>query len=308
VAKPSRVIALEEHFSTAEFKATAGPAWINDLGERRLADMDRFGVDMQVLSLSGPGVQGEADTATAIAKAKRANDALAEAVARHPKRFAGFACVPTQDPKAAADELERGVKQLGFKGAMIMAHTRGHYLDERMFDPLWERAEALDVPLYLHPSDGHKPWDVIDGYPELARATWGWSAETGAHALRIIIGGVFDRYPKARLILGHLGETIPFYLSRIDSRTRGRIDHRALQRPKLSDYIRQNVAVTTSGVFNDDALICTVSALGLESVMFAIDYPYEDDARAMAWLAALPLPQDQVEAIAHGNVERLLRL
>jgi 2,3-dihydroxybenzoate decarboxylase len=270
--------------------------------------MDRIGVDLQVLSLSAPGVQGETNAATAIDKAKRTNDVLAEAIRRHPTRFAGFACLPTQDPQAAAAELERSVRDLGLKGAMINAHTQGHYLDERRYDPLWERSQALGVPLYLHPADGEKTWDLIAPYPELSRAAWGWTAETAAHTLRIILGGVFDRFPQAKLILGHMGETIPMFLWRIDSRTRGRLGKRGLKRANVSDYVRENIAVTTSGVFDDAPLICAVSALGAGSVMFSADYPYEDDAFAMRWLERLPLPQEQVEAIAHGNAERLLKL
>jgi 2,3-dihydroxybenzoate decarboxylase len=307
VGKPSRVIAIEEHFSTPEFKRI-GEAFPSDLGEKRIADMDRVGVDLQVMSLSAPGVQGETDAATAIDKARRTNDVLAEAIRRHPTRFAGFACLATQDPQAAAAELERSVRDLGLKGAMINAHTQGHYLDERMYDPLWERAQALGVPLYLHPSDGAKPWDMIAPYPELARAAWGWTAETAAHTLRIILGGVFDRFPQAKLILGHMGETIPLFLWRIDSRTRGRLGKRGLKRANVSDYVRENIVVTTSGVFDDAPLICAVSALGVGAVMFSVDYPYENDEFAMKWLAQIPLPQEQVEAIAHGNAARLLRL
>ncbi len=307
MARPSRVIALEEHFTTSEFKTLDIPA-MREIGEKRIADMDRFGVDMQVLILAAPGVESEKDVATAVAKAKRTNDMIAEVTHRFPRRFAAFACLPIQDPHAAADELERCVKELGLKGAFINGHTHGHYLDEGQFFPLWERVEALDVPLYLHPTMSYQPWDLTEGYPELSRAAWGWSAETGAHALRIVAGGVFDRFPKARLILGHMGETIPFYLWRIDSRMRDGLSKRGLKKHRPSEYIRENIVITTSGVCDNGPLICAIGAMGLSSVMFAVDYPYEDDAAASKWLAEIPLPQEQVEAIAHGNAERLLKL
>jgi 2,3-dihydroxybenzoate decarboxylase len=307
MAKPSRVIALEEHFTTPEFAPTSLKA-LYEVGEQRVANMDRFGIDLQVISLAAPGVQGETDAAIAAVKAKRTNDLMAEIAQRFPGRFAGFACLPTQEPRAAADELERAVSQLGLKGALINGHTQGRYLDEEIFYPLWERAEALDVPLYLHPAPAYRPWDLVDGYPELAMAAWGWSAQTGAHALRVVVSGVFDRFPRARMILGHMGETLPFYLWRIDSRMHDKLSQRGLKKSKPSEYIRQNIVITTSGVFDDNPLICAINAIGVQSVMFSVDYPYENDAAASEWLARLPLPQDQVEAIAHGNVERILRL
>jgi 2,3-dihydroxybenzoate decarboxylase len=307
MAKPSRVIALEEHFTTPDFAPTNLRA-LYEVGEQRVANMDRFGIDLQVISLAAPGVQGETDAAVAAVKAKRTNDLMAEIALRFPGRFAGFACLPTQDPGAAADELERAVSQLGLKGALINGHTQGRYLDEEIFYPLWERAEALDVPLYLHPAPAYKPWDLVDGYPELAMAAWGWSAQTGAHALRVIVSGVFDRFPRARMILGHMGETIPLYLWRIDSRMHDKLAKRGLEKKKPSDYVRRNIVITTSGVFDDNPLICAINAIGVQSVMFSVDHPYENDAAASEWLARLPLPQEQVEAIAHGNVERILRL
>jgi 2,3-dihydroxybenzoate decarboxylase len=307
MAKPSRVVALEEHFTTAEFPPNKLTA-LYDLGEQRLASMDRHGIDMQVISLAAPGLQGETQVAAAIAKAQRTNDTIAAVTHKYPTRFAGFACLPTQDANAAADELERSVRQLGLKGALINGHTHGHYLDEEQFYPLWERAQDIDVPLYLHPTPAYKPWDLVEGYPELAMAAWGWSAETGAHALRVVVGGIFDRFPKARMILGHMGETIPLYLWRIDSRMHDKLSQRGLKKKKPSEYIRQNIVITTSGVFDDNPLICAIKALGLASVMFSVDYPYENDAAASKWLAELPLAQDEVEAIAHANAERILRL
>lgn len=307
MAKPSKIVTLEEHYSTREFAPTP-LSKLYEIGEQRLESMDTHGVDMQVLSLAAPGVQGEHSVMMAVDKARRTNDNTAQLVRKHPTRFAAFACLPTQDPKAAADELERAVTQLGMKGALINGHTQGRYLDEAIFYPLWERAEALDVPLYLHPSMAYKPWDVIEGYPELAMAAWAWSAETGAHALRVVVGGVFDRFPKARMILGHMGETIALYLWRIDSRMHDKLLKRGLQHKKPSYYIKRNILITTSGVFDNAPLVCAIDAMGVDSVMFSVDYPYEDDAAAAHWLANLPLPGDQVEAIAHGNAQRILRL
>jgi 2,3-dihydroxybenzoate decarboxylase len=305
--KPSRVIALEEHFTTVDFPPNKLAA-LYDLGEQRLAAMDRHGIDLQVISLAAPGIQGESETSSAITKAKKTNDLIAAVTQKYPTRFAGFACLPTQDGPCAADELERCVRDLGLKGALINGHTHGHYLDEERFYPLWERAEALDVPLYLHPAPAYKPWDILEGYPELAMAAWGWSAETGAHALRVIVGGIFDRFPKARMILGHMGETIPLYLWRIDSRMHEKLSERGLKRKKPSDYVKQNIVITTSGVFDNGPLICAISALGIASVMFSVDYPYENDSAASRWLHELPFPQAEVEALAHGNAERILRL
>ena len=181
--------------------------------------MDKAGIERAVLALAGPGVQAERDTATAIRNAKAGNDFLAKEIQKRPDRYSGFAHLPMQDAKAAADELERCVKELKFCGAMINGHTNGQYLDHPSLAPFWERAEALGTLIYIHPTDPVSVAPVLQGHPGLRRATWEWTFETGSHALRLVFGGVFDRFPKARLGLGHMGETLPFLLWRFDSRT-----------------------------------------------------------------------------------------
>lgn len=225
-------IALEEHFLTPDMidywlptvetipqkVADRLRGQLLDFDGERLETMDKAGIDIAILSLSGPGVQAEPDTAAAIRRARLANDFLAEKIARHPTRYGGFAHLAMQDGKAAAEELDRCVSQLGFHGAMIDGQTNGHYLDEPQYDVFWERAAALDAPVYLHPADPEVAYAGLRGHEKLKRATWEWGVETATHALRIVFGGVFERHPKARLALGHLGETLPYLLWRFDSR------------------------------------------------------------------------------------------
>src|SRR5215831_8770281 len=227
-----RKIALEEHFlspglvdywrpTMTEVAPERGEYFfrnLTDFGELRLQSMDRAGIARAVLSIAGPGVQAERDAATATRRARESNDFLAGEIEKRPDRYAGFAHLAMQDAKAAADELERCVRELKFCGAMINGHTNGKYLDDRSYDPFWERVASLDTLVYLHPADPVAPLQTIAGYNVLARPMWGWTVETGSHALRIISSGVFERYPKAKLVLGHLGETLPFQFFRFDSR------------------------------------------------------------------------------------------
>lgn len=308
MGKPSRLIGIEEHFITSDFSAhQPRPGRLDDIDSYRIEEMDRNGIDMQILSLTGPGVQGEADASTATIKAKRANDFLAEVIHRHPTRFSGLAAVALQNPGEAAAELERAVVQLGLKGALINNHTNGEYLDEDKFSPLWERAQALDVPIFLHPFFSPQPWGVFNGYRELASSVWGWGAEAAAHALRIVCGGVFDRFPRSKLILGHMGEMLPFWLYRIDSRWKIQPQKRALKKLP-AQYIRDNVLISTSGVFSDEPLLCSIGAIGVDSIMFAVDYPYESTEEAIAFIANAPLKQEEIEKIAHLNASRLFHL
>lgn len=314
-------IALEEHFMLPEMlkyffalQRNVRPDLLeraipvlSDFGEGRLATMDAQGIDYAVLSLSGPGVQIEHDAAIAGRLARRCNDALAEEIARRPDRYGGFAHLALQDPGSAADELERCVRDLGFAGALINGASDGLYLDDRRFDVFWERAADLGVPVYLHAANALDRPAMYDGHPALWGPAWSWTVETATHALRLVFGGTFDRYPAARLVLGHMGETLPFQLTRLDRGPRSSPAPPALKRLP-SDYVRDNILVTTSGVFSDAALHCALAALGVDNVMFSVDYPFEDGRAAAEWFAAARIDDDTRGKIASGNAERLLRL
>jgi uncharacterized protein len=317
-----RTIALEEHFWTAELAAPPGTGplavWgprigdqLSDLGALRLADMDSNGIDLQVISHVAPAAQG-LDGAEGLARAREANDQLAAAVRAHPGRFAGLATLPTADPQAAADELERATGELGFLGALVNSTlgSNGVFLDDARFDPLLDRFERLDVPLYLHPAP--PPTSLREalygGLPpmvaaRLATGAWGWHAEAGLHALRMVVTGVFDRHPGLRLILGHCGEMVPFMLARIDAMLR--LDDLALV---PSEYFARNVWVTTSGLFSIPPVMCTVQVLGIDRVLFSVDYPFGSNAAGRALLDTLPLSRDDKAKIAGGNAERVLGL
>lgn len=317
-----RKIALEEHFLTDEMEpyirdtlanvapelAEKGVAALKDFGRARLDAMDAAGVEMAVLSLSGPGVQVEPDAGEATTRARRCNDRLAEEVARRPDRYRGFAHLAMQDVGAACAELRRCVGELGFAGAMINGHTNGVYLDDPRYEEFWATAGELGAPVYLHPANPPTPPAALEGRPVLSGAMWGWTTETSSHALRLVVSGVFERHPGARLILGHMGECLPFHLWRLDSRyATTRHDDHSLPRPP-SFYVRRNVAITTAGVCDDAALLCSLAALGEDRVLFSVDHPYEKSAEAGAWLDAAPLDEGVRAKVAHGNAERLLRL
>ena len=314
-------IALEEHFWTEGFPHTGKvgarlftpeflrsiDAAMPELSGLRLAEMDKAGIDIAVLSLISPGVQVERDHAKAVSEARRANDFLAAEIARHPTRYRGFAHLAMQEPAAAASELERCVRQLGFKGALINGHTNGVYLDDVRYLPFWERVQALDVPIYLHPVHMPVRPPVLEDYPGLAASMWGWTAETGGHALRLVLSGLFDRYPRLKIVLGHMGETLPAVLWRIDSRFK-------IYRPKValemlpSEYIRRNFFATTAGACQTDALICAVQALGADHVLFSVDYPMEDSLEAARWIETAPIGEPEREMICWRNAAQLLRL
>lgn len=315
-----RHIALEKAFSVPHWNAGLDwgnlpikgelvEAWtrkLRDITEYRLPDMDEHGIDIQVLSLTVPGIQLDQEAPSARDNARAANDYLAGVVAEHPTRFRGFAALPMQDPKAAVEELERAVRDLGFRGALINDHLGGHYLDEPRYEEFWAALEELSVPLYLHP--GAPPadrWKVLEGHPEMYGAAWSWAAETGGHALRVLFGGVFDRHPAVTLILGHMGEFLPFMRSRLDSRYATFNPENPL-RHRPSHYIGTNIVITTSGVFSPAALTGAVLEIGADSVMFSIDYPYETTADAVAGLANTPLSDEDRAKIAYGNAERIL--
>lgn len=278
---------------------------LSDIGEMRGLAMEAAGISHSILSLSGPGVQAERDTTVAVRMAKKANDLLAEAIHEQRTLYSGFAHLALQDGIAAADELERCVRDLGFKGALINGNTNGIYLDDPSLYPLWERAEALGTVLYLHPGDPVATMPIIDGQPGLKRAMWEWTVETGSHALRLIMGGTFDRFPKATLALGHLGETLPYLLWRFDSRAR--IYGLPLRR-KPSEYIRENIVVTLSGMFSREPLVCAIEALGKDRVLFSADYPFESAEEATAFIDTVDLPNDWRAAVCHENARRIFDL
>ncbi len=324
-----RIIALEEHFQIAAVKQAVAKllpgfntvallppydppdAIVEDLGAERLRRMDAMGVDVQVLSWPSSGIQ-LIPAAESVALAREVNDHLAAAIQAHPDRFEGFAALPTPAPEAAARELARAVQTLGFKGAMIAGRTNDCFLDDPRFHPVLEAAEALDVPIYLHPA---MPSMVVqnayyagfDADVSAAFATfgWGWHMETGIHALRMILAGVFDRYPRLHLILGHWGEMIPFFLARTDEALSTVAKH---LRRRVSEYFVEQVYVTPSGMFTLPPFLLALQIMGADRIMYSVDDPYVTTDQARAFLEHAPIsPFDRVK-IAHGNAEQALKL
>ena len=280
-----------------------------DLDEQRIRVMDENGVAMQVLALTSPGVQMFAPD-TAVAIAETANDQLAEAIARHPGRFAGLAAIAPQAPAAAVKELDRAKNKLGLKGIIINSHTGGQYLDEPQFQPILEAAEALELPIYIHPRSPPPAMAAPYSQHWLDGALWGFQAETGLHGMRLIMSGTFDRYPKLKIILGHMGEGIPFWLWRIDYMY-GTRKARSGGGPALkpSDYFKRNFTITTSGVNSGATLRYCHEVLGPDNIMWAVDYPYQDDTPyAVEFVDAVDLPEADKQKIYHGNAERLFKL
>jgi predicted TIM-barrel fold metal-dependent hydrolase len=274
--------------------------------------MDQSGISVQVLSVAGPGadlVAGQQGVAMACAY----NDALAEACTHHPDRYRGFAHLPMLAPQQAADELERAVRQLGFCGALVNGATGGRFLDDAAFEPMLARAEALDVPIYLHPGI---PVAAVrnayyDGLPgnfsfSLALPTWGWHYDTAIHVLRLALSGTLDRHPKLKIIVGHMGEALPFMLDRIDETTAAEAKVRL--RRSVRETILDQVWITTSGFFTLPPFMAALLSFGIDRIMFSVDYPFASNARARAFLDALPVSPADRAKIAHGTADRLLRL
>jgi len=308
-----RVIAIEEHMFPRELLSAAGidlgPRGgrrvdeLDDCGAGRLAMMDEAGVDMQVLSLALGHTIQQLEPEQSVTFARMANDRLAEIVAAHPQRFAAFATLPMTAPEQAADEFERAVGQLGHVGAMVHGPTHGVFLDDPSVGPVLATAERLSVPLYLHPAP--PPKAVAEAYFSglapglsiaLATAGWGWHAECGMHVLRMVLGGVFERFPGLQLIAGHMGENLPFSLARADAMIGG----------DVAETVLRHVSISTCGYHTDAPLRCALDVFGVDRVMFSIDHPFSASAPATAFLRSAPVSDADREKIAHGNAERLL--
>ena len=316
-----RKIAPEEHFTAPGFEEYSKvftkhmdaaaqsrlSSQLRDFDDLRLGEMDRAGIDKVVLSQTGPSVQGETNIDLAIRRAAEGNDYLARQIQRHPDRYAGFASLPMHSPKAAAGELTRAVDVLGFKGALVNGHTGGIYYDDPAYDAFWERMQHLDVPLYLHPTDPSPVPKAYDGHPELTGAVWGWGVETATHALRLLFGGVFDRFPRLKIILGHMGEGLPMLLWRFDSRF-AVYPHGVRLAHKPSEYFGRNIFITTSGVCSSAALACALAEMGNAAVMFSVDYPYESTAIAADFIERAPISEDVRAQVCSRNAERILKL
>jgi predicted TIM-barrel fold metal-dependent hydrolase len=327
-----RVVALEEHFSVPALARRIDPAVIArrgyrartlrtgvanplellpEIGEKRLASMDEFGISMQVLSNSGPGpdlVPGP----DGVALAREMNDHLAAAIARHPDRFAGFAVLPMQSPDAAADELVRCVKDLGFVGAMVHGTTEGRFLDHPSYDPILAAAVERDVPIYIHP---HIPPEIVrqayfselpaGSARVLETAGWGWHSEVAVHLFRLVVAGTLDRHPKLKIIIGHMGEMIPVMLARADQVFANDIDH--LKRP-ISRTIVDQVWLTTSGIFTEPPFLAALTTFGIDRIMFSVDYPYAPNRNGRAFLDRISLSPDDMAKLTHRTADTLLKI
>jgi 2,3-dihydroxybenzoate decarboxylase len=312
------VIALEEHYHDPELAATFDRPEgrtpelrlrLDDLGELRLKEMDEAGIDVQVISHGAPSTQ-RLDPESAVLLARNVNDRLARAIAAHPDRFAGFAALPTSAPAAAADELERAVTQLGFKGAMVHGLTNGVFFDDQRFWPIFARAQALDVPLYVHPATPHAAvveayyQDYLADFPALLTAAWGFTVETATQGIRLVLSGVFDAYPDVKIILGHMGEGLPFLLWRIDH---------ALSRPgnrrvSFREQFSHHFYITTSGNFSTPALLCSMLELGVDHILFSVDWPFVQNVPGTKWMQELQLSSEDKTKILSGNARRLLKM
>lgn len=322
-----KTITLEEHYASPSFiegpgkglkehaKNFTGPRanlleQLCDVEKRRISDMDEADIDMQILSLTSPGVE-QLEEKEAIKVARESNDFLVDAVKKNPTRFAAFATIPTISPEKAAEELERMVYDHDFKGAVINGHVQGRYLDDKFFWPIFEKAETLGVPIYLHPTQ--PPKAVVDTYYKgftpnvsymFANAGWGWHIETALHVLRLILGGVFDKYPKLQIVIGHLGESLPFMLNRVDNMPP---EMTKLKHP-VSYYLRENIHYTFSGFNFTPTFIDLMLQVGVDRIMFSADYPYASMQEAREFLEKLPISPADREKIAHGNAEKLFKL
>jgi uncharacterized protein len=324
-----KTITLEEHFATPGFfngpgrdlmaqaerynnaRAAKLIPQLSDLGATRIAEMDKAGIDMQIVSLMSPGTE-QLEANEAIALTTETNDFVADALKKYPNRFGGFATLPTILPDSAAQELERRVKGQKFAGAVINGHNRGRYLDDKFFWPILECAENIGAPIYLHPTMPPKP--VIDasfnGFSPMvtqifAGAGWGWHIETAVHVLRMILGGVFDRFPNLQIVIGHMGEGLVGMFQRVDVM---RPEVTNLKRP-ITAYLRENLHYTFSGFFFPPTFLALLLELGgVDRIMFSVDHPFASMSEGRAFLDQLPVSAADKERIAHGNAEKLFKL
>jgi len=321
----TRKIALEEAISTPSTKdylaitlkvapskeAAASLTKAFEDSDQRIDAMDQAGIDLFVLSQTSPGVQAEKDASVAVERAHGANDYLHTLVKQHPDRYRAFAHLAMQDVRAASDELKRCVEELGFPGALINGNTNGIYLDDACYEPFWERVVELDVPIYIHPADPHiQPW-VLKDFTVLQGTVCGWTTEMCSHILRLLFSGLFDRFPDLTIIMGHMGESLPFDLWRIDSRYAASPDpDRPPLKKKPSEYFRSNLIITTTGVCQDSSLQCAITEMGDDRVLFSVDYPYENATQAAGWIENTPVLTDQAQRqkVCYQNAERVLRL
>jgi 2,3-dihydroxybenzoate decarboxylase len=318
-------IALEEHFALSEIagpyaQAFSPEVWrqlkhsLEDMGSERIAEMDRGGVEFCILSLTAPGIQAIPNVAQAIATARRANDHLAEHVAKHPNRLKGFAALPMQDPQIAARELTRCIKELGFCGALVNGFSQvggedsAVYYDLPQYRPFWATVQQLDVPVYLHPrAPLETRQQAYEGHPWFVGAAWGFGVETSIHALRLMGSGLFDEYPKLKVILGHLGEGLPFNI--------WRVDHRIAKAPlgiktklPMAQYLRENFYLTTSGNFRTQTLVDAMMEVGADRILYSVDYPYEDMGEATEWFDHAAVSESDRVKIGRSNAQKLFQL
>lgn len=328
-----RIIALEEHVSLPEMVSRIPKekilqrGWpdnssplspmqqveeqLTEIGEKRVGAMDEVGISLQVLSVSGPGADlVDADAAPQFAK--EYNDKVAEKAAAYPGRFAHFAHLPTTNPEAAADELERTVKEHQFVGALINGLTNDLFLDDPQFEPILARAEKLNVPIYLHPGVAPEPVrkTYYEGLPaastvQLGLAGWGWHSETAIHILRMALAGTFDKHPNLKMIIGHMGEMLPMMMARIDNILNPKLT--GLERT-ISEILQEQVYITTSGIFTQPPLQVAIATFGIDHILFSVDYPYAKNMQGKEFLTNIALPPADVAKIAHGNAEQLLKL
>ncbi|PIT76071.1 amidohydrolase [Limnohabitans sp. JirII-29] len=320
-------IGLEEHFAIPEtLQDSAGfladESWTElsarliDIQERRLREMDDNGMEMMILSLNAPAIQAIPNRAKAIEMAKRANDFLAEQVALRPNRFQGFAALPMQDPDAATQELERCMKDYGFRGALVNGFSQIDtpenvvYYDAPQYEDFWAKAEQLDAPFYLHPRNPIQSWaQIYNGHPWLMGPTWAFAQETAVHALRLMASGLFDRHPGLKIVLGHLGEGLPFNMWRVDNRNGWVKAPKSYPAKKpLTDYFQQNFWLTTSGNFRTQTLIDAMMEIGADRILFSTDWPFENVDHACTWFDATSISEADRLKIGRTNAVDLFKL